>query len=75
MYEKQKYGLMALVMKETNELIGFCGFIHQTVDEVEYIERKARAIPPSSEAGQASGFSIITMDCINKIEMILPLRL
>ena len=38
LYEKQKYGLMALVMKETNELIGFCGFIHQTVDEVEYIE-------------------------------------
>ena len=38
LYEKQKYGLMALVMKETNELIGFCGLIHQTVDEVEYIE-------------------------------------
>ena len=40
-----------------------------------HVERKARAIPPSSEAGQASGFSIITMDCINKIEMILSLRL
>ena len=38
LYEKQKYGLMALVMKDTDELIGFCGFIHQTVDEVEYIE-------------------------------------
>lgn len=38
LYEKQKYGLMALVLKKTNELIGFCGFIHQTVDEVEYIE-------------------------------------
>ena len=27
LYEKQKYGLMALVMKDTDELIGFCGFI------------------------------------------------
>ena len=38
LYEKQKYGLMALVFKETNELIGFCGFIHQIVDGDEYIE-------------------------------------
>lgn len=38
LYEKQKYGLMALVMKETKELIGFCGFIHQIVDGDEYIE-------------------------------------
>lgn len=38
LYEKQKYGLMALVMKDSDELIGFCGFIHQTVDEIEYIE-------------------------------------
>ena len=38
LYEKQKYGLMALVIKETNELIGFCGLLHQTVDGDEYIE-------------------------------------
>jgi ribosomal-protein-alanine N-acetyltransferase len=38
LYENQKYGLMALVLKETNELIGFCGLIHQTVDGAEYIE-------------------------------------
>ncbi len=38
LYEKQKYGLMALVLKETNALIGFCGLIHQVVDEMEYIE-------------------------------------
>lgn len=38
LYEKQKYGLMALVLKKTNELIGFCGFIHQIVDGDEYIE-------------------------------------
>lgn len=38
LYEKQKYGLMALVLKETNDLIGFCGFIHQIIDGEEYIE-------------------------------------
>jgi ribosomal-protein-alanine N-acetyltransferase len=38
LYEKQKYGLMALVLKETNEFIGFCGFMHQIVDGDEYIE-------------------------------------
>jgi ribosomal-protein-alanine N-acetyltransferase len=38
LYEKQKYGLMALVSKETNELIGFCGFLHQIIDGDEYIE-------------------------------------
>jgi len=38
LYEKQKYGLMALFMRDTDELIGFCGFIHQIVDEIEYIE-------------------------------------
>lgn len=38
LYEKQKYGLMALVMKDSDELIGFCGFLHQTIDGSEYIE-------------------------------------
>ena len=38
LYEKQKYGLMALVIKETNVLIGFCGLIQQTVDGDKYIE-------------------------------------
>lgn len=38
LYEKQKYGLMVLIEKEANKLIGFCGLIHQTVEEVEYIE-------------------------------------
>ena len=38
LYENQKYGLMALIFKKTNELIGFCGFIHQIVDGDEYIE-------------------------------------
>ena len=38
LYEQHQYGLMALVFKETNQLIGFCGLVHQTVDDVEYIE-------------------------------------
>lgn len=38
LYEQQKYGLMALVIKEKNELLGFCGLMHQTVDGNEYIE-------------------------------------
>lgn len=38
LYEQQKYGLMALILKETDVLIGFCGLIHQTVDEIKYIE-------------------------------------
>ena len=38
LYQQQQYGLMALVLKETNELIGFCGFIHQILDGEEYIE-------------------------------------
>lgn len=38
LYEKQKYGLMVLIFKETKALIGFCGFIHQIVDGDEYIE-------------------------------------
>jgi len=38
LYEKQQYGLMALVLKDTDKLIGFCGFIHQTVDGSDYIE-------------------------------------
>lgn len=38
LYEKQNYGLMALVMKDKDKLIGFCGFIHQIVDGNEYIE-------------------------------------
>ena len=38
LYEKQKYSLMALVLKGTDELIGFCGFINQMVDGDDYIE-------------------------------------
>ncbi len=37
-YETQNYGLMALTTKEDNQLIGFCGLIHQIVDGVEQIE-------------------------------------
>ena len=38
LYEQQEYGLMALVIKDMNKLIGFCGLLHQTVDGDQYIE-------------------------------------
>lgn len=38
LYEKQNYGLMAIIIKGTEELIGFCGLIHQIVDGDGYIE-------------------------------------
>jgi len=37
-YEQQGYGLLALTLKENHQLIGFCGLLHQTVDEEHFIE-------------------------------------
>lgn len=37
-YEKDGFGLMALVYKESGELIGFCGLTRQSVDNEECIE-------------------------------------
>jgi len=37
-FEECGYGLMALILKENNKLLGFCGFLHQIVDEESYIE-------------------------------------
>jgi len=37
-YEQDGFGLLALIFKETNELIGFCGLIRQNVDNKDYIE-------------------------------------
>lgn len=45
-YETQQHGLMALIFKETQELIGFCGFLHQIVDGDEYIELGYRLDEP-----------------------------
>jgi ribosomal-protein-alanine N-acetyltransferase len=38
LYEQRGYGLFALILKENNQLIGFCGLIHQIVDEENFIE-------------------------------------
>ena len=46
LYEQQGYGLMALVMKETNELIGFCGLMYQVVDEEACVELGYRLDEP-----------------------------
>jgi ribosomal-protein-alanine N-acetyltransferase len=62
LYEKQKYGLMALVMKDTEELIGFCGFIHQTVDEDEYIELGYRLDEAYWEKGIATEAAVAARD-------------
>lgn len=37
-YKVDGFGLLALVFKETNQLIGFCGLIGQSVDGTDYIE-------------------------------------
>jgi len=37
-YEKDGFGLMALIDKEDDRFIGFCGLIRQVVDGVSYIE-------------------------------------
>ncbi len=37
-YETDGFGLMALIHKNSNELIGFCGLIKQVVDDKECIE-------------------------------------
>ena len=37
-YENDGFGLMALIHKNSNELIGFCGLIKQIVDDQECIE-------------------------------------
>jgi ribosomal-protein-alanine N-acetyltransferase len=46
LYEKQGYGLLALTLKENNQLIGFCGLLHQTVDEENFIELGYRLDEP-----------------------------
>ncbi len=37
-YENQGFGLIVLIHKKSNELIGFCGLIKQVVDDKECIE-------------------------------------
>ncbi|MDP1604566.1 MAG: GNAT family N-acetyltransferase [Legionella sp.] len=38
LYEKQGFGLLALVWKENNRLLGFCGLMQQEVDGQTHIE-------------------------------------
>ena len=45
-YEELGFGLLAVTLKENNQLLGFCGLIRQIVDEEPHIElgyRLARA--------------------------------
>lgn len=45
---------MALILKESNVLIGFCGFIHQTIDGDQYIELGYRLDEPCWGSGLAT---------------------
>lgn len=38
LYERQGYGLLAIRLKENNPQIGFCGLLHQMIDEENLIE-------------------------------------
>lgn len=38
LYPEQGFGLLALTLKDTKRLIGFCGLLQQTVDGKSYIE-------------------------------------
>lgn len=62
LYQQQHYGLMALVIKEKNELIGFCGLIHQTVDGENYIELGYRLDEPYWEKGIATEAAVAVRD-------------
>jgi ribosomal-protein-alanine N-acetyltransferase len=37
-YEEQGFGLLALILKENEKLLGFCGLMQQIVDDETYIE-------------------------------------
>lgn len=37
-YEEQGFGVLAVVLRENNQLLGFCGLIRQIVDGQSYIE-------------------------------------
>lgn len=44
-YEMQLGGMNALVLKETNQLVGMCGLLVQNVDEVEELEIGYSVLP------------------------------
>ncbi|GMN10816.1 GNAT family N-acetyltransferase [Croceitalea sp. MTPC9] len=44
-YEKGLGGMNALILKETNKLVGFCGLLVQTVDGIEELEIGYSVLP------------------------------
>ncbi|UII78658.1 GNAT family N-acetyltransferase [Flagellimonas sp. CMM7] len=44
-YEMQLGGMNALILKETNQLVGMCGLLVQNVDEVEELEIGYSVLP------------------------------
>lgn len=57
-YREQRYGLQALIHKETNELVGLCGLLLQEINDVSELEvgyhllRKHWGLGFASEAAQ-----------------------
>lgn len=67
LYEKNKFGLMAIVIKNTNKFIGFCGLMHQTVEDKEYIELGYRLDESYWGRGLATEAAIAVRDYAFKV--------
>lgn len=52
-YEEGSGGMNALIMKETGQLVGICGLLVQTVDEIEELEIGYSVLPKFWQQGFA----------------------
>ena len=53
-YNENKYGLMAIVLKSSGELIGQCGLLNQLIDSKEEIEIGYHLLPKFWKNGYAT---------------------
>lgn len=53
-YQNNLGGMNALISKETNELVGFCGLLTQTVDSIEELEIGYSLLPRYRRKGLAT---------------------
>jgi len=56
MYERNNYGLYAVLIRETGQLVGYCGFFNQLIDGLEEVELGYRLA--SSFWGQGLGTEV-----------------
>lgn len=78
-YAQYRYGLWALILKDTQQLIGFSGLINQNIDGKKYIELGYRLFPDywgqgfATEANQAIiRYAFETLDMNHLISIIDP---